>query len=210
MIFHHNFDELKSIVEQYYAHAGDYKLINELLENKSAIDAVYNHAGKVCEAIQQSFPQLHTKIERNRTFPSIAITTILNMGKQPERAFSHSIKMKISLLAPYFTIYHEESIIASKDLHILGQPVWVNLLSQTDSVQDPDGQIVKVMHEAVQQCFPDYKFAKHVFLLNRKVEQSIPYTSPAGFFHLENKEYSLFDLLFDNEYCIHSRKATAF
>ncbi|MDT3401847.1 hypothetical protein [Mucilaginibacter terrae] len=213
MIINHNYEELKSVIEHYYSgdyELDDYKLINELLENKLFIDKAYYEADQLRQAIEQNFPNLHVKIERNRKFPSIAITIMLNCEQQPERAVAHYIKIKISLLCPYFTIYHEESIIANKDLHQLAHPVLVNLLSAADKTQDPDEVMVNFIYEAVLLMLSDYKFAKHTFLLNRKAGQFIPYTAPVGFYQLERKEYSLFDLLFDNEYCIRRRMGIGF
>lgn len=154
---------------------------------------------KLIQETEEEFSQFKVLTEMDKQFPNYAVTVELLNKDYNEVTIVYNLRLRISLLTNFFTIFHEESIIHkdSSTHHQYFIPIVTNIISSQSIITDEGGTHFNALKNIARAIFPDYKFAGHQLLFCTKITNGVPYRIDQD---LSGIEYSLYDFLFDNEY----------
>jgi hypothetical protein len=137
-----------------------------------------------------------TEIEKQ--FPNYAISVELLRRDLKEVTIIYSLKLRLSLLTNFFTIFHEETIIhknasSSRSYFI---PIITRILSSKSLIADDGNNNFNMLKGIVEDIFPEYGFVGHELLFKTTLKNATPH----GFEPNLSLEYPLYNFLFDKEY----------
>jgi len=153
---------------------------------------------KLDSDIRNSFNNLTVLNRYHHQFPNYAMDIRFPKIEYPEVDLNYKLSLRISLLTNYYTIFFEE-VILHKNLKAGSNQA----PSMSFAVSSSIGHIadarnmVQTLKTMVETNFPDHKFVNHALLFSRKIQGGYPHGADGNQF---NKEYSLYNFLFDNEY----------
>ncbi|QNN41052.1 hypothetical protein [Pedobacter roseus] len=153
---------------------------------------------KLDSDIRNSFNNLAVLISYHHQFPNYAIDIRLPKIEYVEVGLNYKLSLRISLLTNYYTIFFEEVILHKNLKAGFNQTPSMSFAVSSSIGHIADAEnMVQILKTIVETNFPDHKFVNHVLLFSRKIQGGYPHGADGNPF---NKEYSLYNFLFDNEY----------
>ncbi|WP_293305060.1 hypothetical protein [Pedobacter sp. UBA5917] len=202
------FDLVKAVYQYYPIGTGD---VNEAFPGYGRLTAIVkdkieklisNTLSEACSKLNSdilnSFRNLTVLNSYHHQFPNYAMDIRFPKIEYPEVDLNYKLSLRISLLTNYYTIFFEE-VILHKNLKVGSNqslPMSLTVSSSIAHITDAENMVQK-LKTIVETNFPDYKFVNHQLLFSRKIQGGYPHGADGNPF---NKEYSLYDFLFDNEY----------
>ncbi|TZF82287.1 hypothetical protein FW774_16515 [Pedobacter sp. BS3] len=166
-----------------------------------------------CEAlvksVRESFGDYAIITEFERQFPNYCLTIKLLHKDLDEISIYYYLKLKISLLTNYFTIFYNELI------HHKNIPAWpgrfvplrTSVISSNIMLVDQEQKYLNILAAIVKECFPNYTFVNHRLLFNRRVRYGTPHGMEDNNLTIQ---YPLYNFLFDNDHTISPDTIIAF
>ncbi|SDC57670.1 hypothetical protein [Pedobacter soli] len=149
--------------------------------------------------VKQAFPNYTVRTSYHKQFPNYAIEIELPKKEYPEIHLIYHLKLRISLLTKYYTLFFEEMTLHQNIKSGLSgqQPLRSIAVSSALTNLPESEQMVTALKEIIKKIFPDYHFVSHRLLMSRKIKGGYPH----GADHNPYKdEFSIYNFLFDNEY----------
>jgi len=180
-----------------------YKKLEQIVAKKINSMLVSGN-GAICpglaEAFEHNFSEYAIVTEYEKQFPNYAISIILDSVEDNSISVSTCIKIRISLLSKFYTYFVEEQTIDRNlsESTFSFRPLTSIVVSSNSSVFDPDRHFGPRIENILNPFLKDYYYIAHDLLLNQKIR----FGNPVGF-EIAGlmREFSLYDFLFDNEYC---------
>jgi hypothetical protein len=202
------FDLVKAVYQYYPIGTGD---INEAFPGYGRLNAIVKDKierlvantlpvapSKLDSDVRNSFNNLTVLNSYHHQFPNYAMDIRFPKIEYPEVDLNYKLSLRISLLTNYYTIFFEE-VIFHKNLRAGSDQAPSMSFAVSSSIGHiaDAGNIVQTLKTIVGTNFPDHKFVNHALLFSRKIRGGYPHGADGNPF---NKEYSLYNFLFDNEY----------
>lgn len=153
---------------------------------------------RLVEMLIKEFDTSRVITEIERQFPNYAFTIELLKKELKEVTLVYNLKLKLSLLAKCYTVFHEEMIIHNSiSINSVGfAPLITSTLSSKLAVVDAEGTYFNPLRQMVESVFTEYNYINHYLLFKNKVKNATPY----GFEPDPSNEFPLYSFLFDNDY----------
>jgi len=147
--------------------------------------------------LEKELPSITKQSQISRNFPNYSYTFFIEDKTVDGIQSIILLKLKMSLLCNYFTVYYETHFVFTYLPGFLnGHPIRQMILSGTQQEADPDSKTFKSIVLAFQKNFPDFLFADPVLLLSYHVEG----ITPLGGLDDVSYRCPIFTYLFDNDY----------
>lgn len=158
--------------------------------------------------LQQQFSGFDIKNEIDRQFPNHAVTIELSKQDLIDFLIIKTLRLRISLLTGFFTIFHEE-IIYHKEVSSMWTtqaPVITTLVSGSSKIVDEQGDYFKHLKTITEKIFPSHKFVDHYLLFATKLKNGVPH----GFWDDQyGTAFPLYNFLFDFDFVSPSNSVIA-
>lgn len=151
------------------------------------------------EEVNVKFKDYLVSTEFYSQFPNYPITIELGRKSYPDIDLIYNLKVRISLLTNYFTVFYEEISIHKSCSSMITkfEPVRLRLISSKSEIIDPVAVNFYSLIDAVKKCFSDYNFVGHHLLFNNLIAKRVPY---GVFDYIPKKDFPIYAFLFHNEY----------
>ena len=183
--FYAGYQQLKGILAE---------KINKLMANSLPAECL--RLEEDTQSLFKNYPVLNSY---HRQFPNYALDIKLPDKKYPEIQLSYHLKIRISLLTNYYTLFFEEVALHKNIMRSLISlnPMVSYAVSSTLVGIDGSQKMIENMKNVIQTHFPNHQFVNHNLLMLRKMHGGYPHgTDPNPY----NNENSFYNFLFDNEY----------
>ena len=168
--------------------------INQLIAGELPVSC-----NQLTNNLTQEFSDDKVFSELERQFPNYAFT--IELSKQDDSNFTviNFLKITISLIGDFFTVFHEE-MITHKNIsstRTTFSPLITRVISSKSVTADDENHQFNKVKNMVETVFPEYQFVAHEILFRTKLSGATPY---GQFEDDPDKEYSFYNFLFDIDY----------
>ncbi len=201
-------DEMMMAIERFYPL--NHKMENGLfLGYRELCDILYLKNNQLAKgAMPKAFELLVTRLQKEfdgfeiiketeRQFPNYAVSIELSNKDSDDLITVKSLRLRISLLTSFFTIFHEDTILHKGILDFTQAPVTTALVSSHSMIVDEQGLYLDRLKAITEKIFPDYQFVGHYLLFAIRLKNAVPYGFPGS---LYGADFPLYNFLFDYDF----------
>jgi len=167
---------------------------DQLLNGKSP--SLYD---QLIDELKQEFSDFKIMREIDRQFPNYAVTIELSKQDLADFLIYKTLRLRISLLTGFFTVFHEEIIYHKgvSSMSFTHMPVITTLVSGNSKIVDEHGYYFKQVKAIAEKIFPEHKFFGHYLLFFTKLKNGVPH----GFLDSQyGTDFPLYNFLFDYDF----------
>ncbi|RZK38720.1 MAG: hypothetical protein EOO90_21355 [Pedobacter sp.] len=167
--------------------------INQVIDDD--LPASFN---KLINEVSKEFKDFKVFSEIYKQFPNYALRIELLNKDFEEVSVTYNLKLRLSLLTNFFTVFFEE-VILHKNMSYgptIYFPLTTNVLSSRLEFIENGKSDLNKLKAIVQEIFKEYGYISHISLFNTKILNGIPH----GFLADPEVQYPLYSFLFDNDY----------
>lgn len=172
--------------------------ITTLKINQLITGELPDSCNQLIKGVEEAFSQFEIMPEIEKQFPNYAITIELLRSDLKEVTIIYRLKLRMSLLTRFFTVFHEETIVHknASSQHSYFLPVITHVLSSSSLLADSEKKHFSLLIKTVEEIFRDYSYISHYSLFKTKIKRATPH----GFDPDASVEYPLYNFLFDTDY----------
>lgn len=171
-----------------------FKALKSILENKinRVIDKTLPYeCYDLVSKLQKNFGVENAFDENHRQFPCYSYFINLREDKISNFRVVKLLKIKISLLVKFFTVFQETIILSIPGTLPKKNSIIYKIITEYENSDNGRAFLEKNINES----FPSYKSIDYSLLLNTKIHAGIPF----GLDHSEKTCFPIYAFLFDND-----------